>query len=475
MKSTLGKKGLVSTLVVVLALFLISPAASAGELQLAAAPAVHTSSAELPIMGTLTSKQPFSFVSNFESLTLEGWSGVKGTAPVVVYAPNYSGEPSLLSSASKGPQIDYANRGFVSGQDNVSFQVAIYALGTSVGYFGLASGSLSSPDFVALVGVSAGSVVAGSSLKSLTTIEPVPTGTAYPSGWVYLVANVFKNGSAGWAMQVFVDSTDQVAANLTVPLAGSYTGAMIDTTSKTVYYTDIVVSTTQLAIIIPGYNNMEGYGEGSGLLVKLLPAYDNLTAEMVLNNWSTPQNNILSFQINAMNMTGTARSTCRGFFQLGIDLNQHGYIAPWYVPGINCEAHYRWPSQDGGPGFKGVPTPAGTKLILSIVYEPKISSIFFQIKDASTSQIFSTSIPYYGGPFYSTYTQMEFQPCCAEYPISSYKLQGQLFDMRITTIQGGTPEYLSAHYMVPFTLDAPPTWNLNFYENSTSGYSETSN
>jgi hypothetical protein len=73
---------------------------------------------------------------------------------------------------------------------------------------------------------------------------------------------------------------------------------------------------------------MEGYGQGSGLVVGLLPAYSNLTAQMNLHSWSVPQNDILSFQINAMNLTGTTVSTCHGFFQLGVDLDPLGRIAP---------------------------------------------------------------------------------------------------------------------------------------------------
>ena len=41
-----------------------------------------------------------------------------------------------------------------------------------------------------------------------------------------------------------------------------------------------------------------------------------------------------------MNYIGTVDSTCHGFFQLGVDLDPGGYIAPGTVPGTNCVAHY---------------------------------------------------------------------------------------------------------------------------------------
>ena len=135
---------------------------------------------------------------------------------------------------------------------------------------------------------------------------------------------------------------------------------------------------------------MEGYGQGSGLLVSLLPEFDNLTAQMVLNSWTTPQEGILSFQINAMNYYGTTRSSCKGFFQLGVDLNPNGYISPWYVPGVNCFAHYFLHSNN--PAVQpGIPSPQGTHLTLSIVDDRSAKNIIFTIVDTTTYQTFSTS------------------------------------------------------------------------------------
>jgi hypothetical protein len=294
----------------------------------------------------------------------------------------------------------------------------------------------------------------------------------YPIGWVYLIADLTNLTSGSPVMHLYVDQTEMIDANVSVPKAGQYAGALIETTSGTAYYSNIVVSSYQLAITIPGYNNMDGYGQGSALLVNLLPAYYNLTAQMTLKSWSVPQDNILSFQINAMNSTGTKKSTCKGFFQLGLDLGINGSISPWYVPGINCEAHYSWPSQNGGPGLRGVKSPQGTNLTLSIVWESGQQSIEFKIVDVSTSTVFETAIPYYGGAFYSTYTQMEFQPCCAAFPISSYKLDGEIYNMQITTIARSSIEHLSSNYMLPFSLDTPSSWSLTYYQDSISGYTQ---
>lgn len=414
----------------------------------------------------------FAFVSNFESGTLEGWVSVQGKSPAVVGYPNYYGEPALKSSATGGPQVDEATQGFVVGDQFVSFQVAMLT-NNGAGFFGLFGPS--GP--VAVVGVVGGYVVAGTSPSNVVKIEPVPQNTAYPAGWVYIAANVYNastpsNPSAGWVMQVFVDRTDQVAATISVPQAASYRGAIIYTQSSTVYYTDIVVSSYEIPIYVPGYNNMMGYGQGSGLLMNLLPAFYNLSALMVLKSWSTPQEGILSFQINAMNYYGTTRSSCVGFFQLGVDLDPNGTIAPWYVPGKNCIAHYFISSQS--PAIQpGVPTPAGTVLALSIVYLQAQGEIVFTIRDLNTSTTYTATIPYSGTPFYGAYTQLEFQPCCNLYPIDQYRVNAQLLQMQIVTLSGQRV-MLPASYMLPFSLDAPPTWSFTYYSNQQAGYQQLS-
>ena len=423
----------------------------------------------------------FAFVSNFEDGHLDGWAPVSGAAPSVSTSTTYAGEYSLESSGSGAPQIDVAKSGFISGDSFLSFQVAVDA-GTGTGLFGLYSGSAASPSEVAVVGVAGGEVVAGANGSSLQEVGPVPTGTAYPSGWALLSANVFASTTqshkqAGWVMQVYVDQTVAPNATLSVPQAGGYAGATIDTTSGTVYYSDVIVSTYEMSTTIPGYNNMEGYGQGSGLLVSLLPPFTTLSAEMDLNSWNTPQAGILSFQINAMDYYGTTATTssCVGFYQLGVDLDPSGYIAPWYVPGRNCIAHYFLNSQD--PAIQGgVYTGPDTHLSLSITDDQAAKAMVFTIVVSSPALksplTFTASRPYNGTEFYGTYTQMEFQPCCNQFPIQDYSLSGELYNMQ-TTQPGGSPQSLPASYMLPFMLDAPTSWFLGYYQGSVSGYQQT--
>jgi hypothetical protein len=403
---------------------------------------------------------PFAFVSNFENNSTDGWKSIRGATPVVVSAPNYSGEPSYASNAKTGVQIDYASKGILTGDANVSLHVALDAPATGIGYFGLAT---SGHALVALVGVSDGNVVAGSGLDNISTVEAVPNDTAQPAGWVLVIADITTT-STGSSMKVFVDQTQAIDATINIPNALTYSGVAIRTVHGTVHYSDIIASTYKMATRVPGYNNMEGYGQGSGLLVTRLPAFANYTATMTLKNWSVPQSGILSFQINAMNLTGTTESTCDGFFQLGMSLDTGGKISPWYVPGVNCES----------TNFVGaVATPANSVLVLTILYEASSHKIRFSIDDTTIGTTWTHSIAYSGGAFYGAYTQMEFQPCCNSSPIGDYVLSGELSDMMITRVSGPV-EPLTPNYMLPFMLDAPVSWQLGFYQSASAAYDETS-
>jgi hypothetical protein len=45
--------------------------------------------------------------------------------------------------------------------------------------------------------------------------------------------------------------------------------------------------------------------------------------------------------------------------------------------------------------------------------------------------------------------------------------------MKKTTLAGAM-EAISSTYMLPFVLDAPPTWNFAYYQESTLGYHQPS-
>ena len=410
----------------------------------------------------------FAFVSTFEDIAFDGWTSISGATPTITTHTTYFTEPSLRSTANQGHQIDVANQGFVTGQSFVSFQVAMNAA-RGTGYFAFADASHAP---LAVVGVSGGTVWAGADMTHLASVGTVPQDTAFPGDWVYLSANVYDRGSKtpDWVMQLFIDRTDVVAARVSVPSAGSYAEALLETTSGTVYYSNIVVSTNEIPIYVPGYNNMEGYGQGSGGNVELLPAYTKLSAEMTLNSWDTPQVGILSFQINAMNLYGTTRSSCVGFFQLGIDLDPSGTISPWYVPGKNCFAHFFLPSNN--PAVQpGVPSPAGTHLVLTIEDDVANTAIFFTIVDTTIGRTWEASIPYSGTMFFGMYTQLEWQPCCSNFPIEDYHFSGALYNEQIVTADGNV-QALKADYMLPFTLDAPLAWSLTWYQDATLGYDQ---
>jgi hypothetical protein len=418
----------------------------------------------------------FDAVANFEDRHLDGFVATGGTATISTTV-EYQGEPSLASTAGTAvSQIDRTTRGFVTGDSFLSFQAVVNYAAGGTGFVGLESHGAA----VAVVGVSAGSIWAGATPATVTKIATIPTsGTAQPSGWVDLLVSVNATNptsphSAPWLMNVFVDRTDVAAAtNLSLPGVGNYTGGILVTTSGTLYYSNLVFSTYDIPITIPGYNNMDGYGQGSGLLVSLLPSFTTLSADITLTNWNTPQNGILGTQINAMNRGGTTLSTCVGFYQLGFDLNPGGRIAPWYVPGVNCVATYFGTNSTRSTG--GFVTPAGSHLTLSITDNYPAKTLSFQIVDLSVTganRYSNATIPYAGTEFLGTYTQIEWQPCCSTFPISSYFYNGTFSHLRISGGSLSAPQQLGASYMVPFALDVPPSWNFGYYNATTAGYTQ---
>ncbi|HLH85523.1 MAG TPA: hypothetical protein VKU79_01495, partial [Thermoplasmataceae archaeon] len=302
----------------------------------------------------------------------------------------------------------------------------------------------------------------------------VPQTPAYKGGWIYVSGNLMNTSthkSFNWTLQLFVDQTISIFANISCPLGYEYSAIELNSTYGIAYFTDIVFTSYEIPIYLPGYNNMEGYGQGSGLLVQLLKPFTILHANMILHNWNTLENGILSFQINAMNYYGATRSTCVGFFQLGIDLDPNGTIAPWYVAGTNCIAHYFLHSMNPAvqPGF---PTPNNTRLGLTIIDNISGKHIFFQIIDYSVQgndRYWNATIPYNGTLFYATYTQMEFQPV-AESQILNYHFNGTLYNMTYGN-SFSSMTMLNNSYMLPFTLDAPDTWSLTYY-NGEAGYTQ---
>jgi hypothetical protein len=412
---------------------------------------------------TLAKDLDFTFVANFENKSLAGWQTVSGSAPKIQTRVNYSGEPALRSvGTSTVPQIETDKDGFVRGDSGWSLEAALRSTATSAGYFGL---GVPGHQFGLVIGVRSGMIVAGGNLSNLTVLEPVPVHTAYPAGWVYL--------TAGWdypSTDMFVVSVDGSSSPPFVahdPNALNATSVELETTSGTVYYTDLMVTTDYIPGYFPGFNNMTLYGEGSGSNVELLPTYNELSATMTLGSWSVPKSHDISWQINAMNISNARNDGCSGFFQLGVDLDSAGHIAPWYVNGDgsdNCQANY-WPGNWPGPGTV---TPAGTVLELTIHYEKPSHTIVFKIVDLNLSKTWTHSIPYSGPAFVAASTQFEAQPQFSS-TIAKYKMKGWMTGVDITPV-GGTAEVLSAQYMTPILENSPPTWDETFYNASIGGY-----
>lgn len=412
----------------------------------------------------------FAFVSYFNSggtYSDYGWTSNSGT-PSISSSVNYFGEPSLLLGGGASAST---NQNIVTGDQFVSFQFAVNAAQGN-GTFSLIS---SSGDRVASITVHGNTLMAGNDTSNSAAAGSPPANSAYSDGWMYISGNLYNTSSkkqSSWTMQLFVDQTNSVFANVSVPLGYSYAGLELASNSGNVYFTNIVFSSYEIPIYLPGYNNMEGYGQGSGLLVSLLHPFTTLHANMILNSWDTPQLGILSFQINAMNYYGATRSSCVGFFQLGVDLNPNGTIAPWYVEGTNCYAHYFIHSNSPleQPGFS---TPMGSMIGLTIQDNPSMKQIFFQIVDYSVTgqnRYWNATMPYSGTEFYATYTQMEFQPV-AESQILDYHFSGSLYNMTYGD-SSSTMTPLNSTYMLPFTLDAPQTWSFTYYNEQNLGYGQ---
>lgn len=416
-----------------------------------------------PLNGSFEFLSIFNVTSSYEDY---GWSLVDGTPPPPVSGtPNYYGEPSL--AIQNGTTL-FSSRNVVTGDKLVSFQ---FAINSSNG-----NGSFSITN-------ATGSKIATMSENNTTFSVSVPDGTPAISadippsyshqGWTVVTGNLFNYSSGnvtGWRLQVFVDNTTTLFANVSDPSGYSYSGIEISASRGMVYFTNIIFTSYRLALFIPGYNNMEGYGQGSGALVSLLQPFTILHANFLLYNWSVARYSTLSFQINALNLTAAETQTAEGFFQLGVDLDPNGRIAPWYVPGKNAIAIYynNHPNPDYMPGFN---TPNNTLLGLTIQYLPQDQRIFFQIIDYSVNnqyRFWNTSIYYNGPEFYATYTQLETSSMNGT-QLNEYRFNGTMFDLSYgSSILDMIP--LNSSYMLPFSIDSPGTWSLTYYSDATSGY-----
>ncbi len=409
----------------------------------------------------------FAFVSEFTSggnFSTYGWKYFNHE-PKLTNKVNFYGEESIMVPENS---YVYSFENVTPGQNFISFQAAVYSMGSNASISVINSMNQE----IASILIFNDQVYAG--YPGHEQYIGNVNSSIYPSGWNFIIANIQNTSTKkqlSWTMQVFVDETDKIFANVSVPLAYSYAGIELSSNNGDSYFTDIIFTSYQIAIYDPGYNPMEGYGQGSGLVVSLLPPFTEIHANMVLNNWSVPESGILSFQINVMNYYGTTRSSGVGFFQLGVDLDPGNHIAPWYVPGKNMIAHYFLNSSSPAVG-SGFYSPNGTELSLTIEYLLNQKEILFQIIDSSVSgnlKYWNATIPYNGTEFYGSYTQLEFQPS-SSFPIQDYYFNGSLYN--ITIGNGSDQVPLNDSYMLPFELNAPSTWSMTYYGSASNGYKE---
>lgn len=392
---------------------------------------------------------------------------VSGTSnPSITNDPNYYGEPSL--SVPGGTSV-FSGKDVIKGDSAVSFQFAVDANG-SKGIFEITS---SDGGYVASISIIEGNVNVSTFSSDGILASETSGNLSGANTWTLVSGNLFNynnSSGSGWRLQLFVDNTSYVFANISAPIGYSYDGIEMASSNGTTYFTNIIFSTYRMSLFLPGYNNMEGYGQGSGAVVKLLNPFYVLHANFILYNWSVERYSTLSFQINAMNLYGAEHQTSKGFFQLGIDLDPNGKIAPWYVANNNAIAVYfsNHPSPDFMPGFQ---TPNGTVLGLTIQYDPHTGLIEFQIVDYSVNnqyRYWNTSVAYDGSPFYAAYTQIETSAMNSTQMVG-YRFNGSMYNLSYGSNESTMIQFNSS-YMLPFSIDAPSIWSLTYYDDSTAGY-----
>lgn len=415
----------------------------------------------------------FSFLSEFTSggnYSNYGWKLVRGAdVPVISYSTTYFGEPSLALTAGT---IITTNRNITGGFHNVSFQYAIRVTGGN-GTFKITDSS----------GISVASITVGGRAVHVTTspgvapiVKSIPDSALLPGGWLLVSGNLYQNNtnvSLPWILQVFLGGTDSVYGEISTPLGDYYSGVDLSSNNGTVYFTDVIVSNDLIGVNQQGQNSMEGYGQGSGSLVSLLQPFDLIRADVLLNNWTSTLFGVFSIQINVMNYTGAINPTGIGFFQLGVDLDPNGLIAPWHVNGVNEVAVY-FLEHVGPADFPGFYTPKGTILQLTIFYNTDAHSILFQIVDEEVNgagKYWNATIPYSGPSFYAAYTQMEVSAVNVT-QTSGFGFSGEVYNISYGQVLNCLTPFNSS-YMVPYFINTPSSWNLGYYNQSISGYSQS--
>jgi len=80
----------------------------------------------------------------------------------------------------------------------------------------------------------------------------------------------------------------------------------------------------------------------------------------------------------------------------------------------------------------------------------------------------NVSVPYIGTEFYAAYTQIETSAMNGS-QLNDYRFNGSMYNISYgSSFSSLVP--LNSSYMLPYSIDAPPTWGLTYYNNQTASY-----
>ncbi|MEM0126843.1 MAG: hypothetical protein QXW29_02360 [Thermoplasmatales archaeon] len=410
----------------------------------------------------------FAFVSMFSersNYSSSGWKLISGDQPVVSSSQMFEGQPSLF--LSNGSEIASA-RSFPAGDRLLSFQF-IVKIRSGIFVFSIVNSSLKSILSISL-GSESLSVISGNEIKRIW-IKGDASGSG---GWDLIQGTAFENISSGndsWNLQLFSEGNDVPLTNMSIRNMSSYSGLTAFVLNGSAYLSDVIFTSDPIALYLPGYNFMEGYGQGSGEIAQLLGPFTILHANIILYNWSSTSFGAMSLQINALNYSASLNPTARGFFQVGVDLDPAGSIAPWYVGGNNAVAVYfpNFYNPDFMPGFQ---SPNGTRLSLSVEYLTAKHLVLMQVIDYSVGRQFefwNASVQYSGPPFYSAYTQLELSSSASPDGYSGHFLVYNItYGNSLESMQPFSPDY-----ELPYSINAPSNWYISPYNFTVNGYSES--
>ncbi|MEM0128371.1 MAG: hypothetical protein QXO03_04720 [Thermoplasmatales archaeon] len=415
-----------------------------------------------PTSGDFAFVSIFSVGSNYSSL---GWKLTSGDQPVVTSSKMSGGQPSLF--LPQGSEIA-SSRSFPPGDRLLSFQFAVKAWsGTFV--FSIVNSSLQNILSISLQAASL-SAISGNETKRIG----IQGSAAESGGWLLIQGTTFENistSNGSWNLELFSGGNDVPLANISIRDMSSYSGLTVSSLNGSAYLSDVIFTSDPIALTLPGYNIMEGYGQGSGDIAQLLGPFTVLRADIILYNWSSASFGAMSLQINALNYSASLNPTAKGFFQVGIDLDPAGSIAPWYVSGTNAIAVY-FPNFYNPDFMPGIQSPNGTRLSLSIEYLTARHLVLMQVIDYSVGRQFefwNASVQYSGPPFYSAYTQLELSSS-----VSPDKYSGHFLIYNIT--YGNSLESMqpfAPDYELPYSINAPSNWHIGPYNFTINGYSES--